>query len=324
MYRIKKSNYLMTIFMITLIFVFSFGFNSFAVNKMLSIGTGGITGTYYPLGGCMANIISQYVTGVTATAEATGGSVANMRMLQTGEVQLAFVGASSSYPVFLGLPPYEKDPCDKVRSIASLYPEAHQIIVLKNSGINSIDDLRGKKIAVGAPGSGTALSAEIVLKEHGISFEDFTPIYLSFNEGVTGLKDGTVDAVIIFAGAPTSSVIDVTSTLDVKLLSYDPAAKKRLLENYDYFVLVTLPKDMYRGMEEDVYTLGTPAILATSIEQDEEFIYEITKAIFEHTKELGEAHVQGKNINLENAILGLPMPLHPGAEKYYKEVGAIK
>ena len=324
MSRIKKSNYCMTIFILTLIFVFTVGLTSFAANKAISIGTGGVTGTYYPLGGCIANIISQYLDGVFATAETSGGSVANMRMVQNGEIQMGFVGATSGYRVFSGLPPYDEDPGDKVRSIAALYPETYQLIVLKNSGINSIADLKGKKVAVGAPGSGTEYAGKIILEEHGINYKNIKPNFLSFGEGVTALKDGFVDAVVIFAGIPTSSVIDVSSTLDVKILSLSPEVKARLLENNKLYTPVTIPKDMYRGMVEDIYTLGTPALLVTNIEQGEDFVYEITKTIFEHTEELANAHAKGKDITLETATIGLSIPLHPGAEKYYKEVGAIK
>jgi len=324
MSRITRSSYFVIVFVLTLILIFSFCLTSSAANKAISIGTGGVTGTYYPLGGCIANIISQYLEGVFATAETSGGSVANMRMVQNGEIQMGFVGATSGYRVFSGLPPYDEDPGDDVRSIAALYPETYQLIVLKDSGINCIADLKGKKVAVGAPGSGTEYAGKIILEEHGINYKNITPNFLSFGEGVTALKDGFVDAVVIFAGIPTSSVIDVSSTLDVKLLNLDPVAKKGLLENNKLYTPVVIPKDMYKGMEEDVDTLGTPAILVTNIEQDEKFIYEITKTIFEHTEELANAHAKGKDITLDTATIGLSIPLHPGAEKYYKEMGIIK
>lgn len=294
------------------------------------IATGSVTGTYYPIGGAIANIINNNVENVTATVESTGGSVANIRMINNGEVLLGIVGSSSSHLVYNGMPPYEKEPAKNIRAIGALFPETYQAIVRKDSGMATVSDLKGKKVGVGAAGSGTEVIGKEILKEHGITYEDMKPEYLSFSECVTALQDKNIDCGVIFAGAPTASVMDIATSIDINILDLSPdllndkARLEEFLKNNPYFSMVTLPAGMYKGVEREVKTVATPCLLATSADADEELIYQITKSMYENLAEIEKAHAQGKNIKLETALDGVPIPLHPGAERYFKEAGLLK
>jgi len=294
------------------------------------IATGGVTGTYYPIGGAIGNVISTKVPNVTATAESTGGSVANIRMINNGEVMLGIAGATSSYQLYNGLPPYDKEPAKNIRAIGALYPETYQVVVRKDSGMKIIDDLKGKKVGVGAAGSGTEAIGKQIMAAHGITYNDIKPEYLSFGECVTALKDKNIDAGIIFAGVPTSSVIEVSTSMDINILDLSPALLNdqakldKFMKDNPYFTIVNIPAGTYAPVKDEVKTLATPSLLITRADADEKMIYNITKAMYENLAEIQKAHVQGKSIKLETALQGVSIPLHPGAENYFKEKGLIK
>jgi TRAP transporter TAXI family solute receptor len=299
-------------------------------NQAEVIATGSVTGVYYPLGGAMANIISDKVDGLTVTVESTGGSVANIRMVQKGDVAFAFTGSTTVYNVFNGYPPYEKQPAPSVRAIAALYPEVLQIVVRKDSGLKNFDDLKGKRVGLGAPGSGTAFSTEKVLSAHGITIKDFKAEYLDFAECVTALKDKNIDAGVIFAGAPTAAVMDLWSTVDLDILQIGPSlmGNQEILEQFlkenPSYTISKIPAGTYEKLDYDILTLAVPAIMITYEDFDENIVYEVTKAIFENLDVIGQSHAQGKNISLENATGGVPIPFHPGAKKYFLEKGILK
>lgn len=294
------------------------------------IATGSVTGVYYPLGGAIANIISGKVEGLLVTVESTGGSVANIRMVQKGDVAFAFAGATTCYNLFDGKPPYEKEPAPSIRAIAALYPEVLQIVVRKDSGLKTFDDLKGKRVGLGAPGSGTAFSTERILNAHGITVKDFRVEYLDFAECVTALKDRNIDAGVIFAGAPTAAVMDLWSTVDLDILQLGPSLmeNKEFLEQFlkenPFYTISTIPAGVYEKLDYDVLTIAVPAVMITHEDFDEGMVYEVTKAIFENLDVIGQSHVQGKNVSLENATGGVPIPFHPGAEKYFLEKGVLK
>jgi TRAP transporter TAXI family solute receptor len=195
-----------------------------AETVFINIGTGGTAGTYYPLGGAMAEILKANIPGVNATAESTGASSANINMLNQGEIELALVQNDVSYYADLGIELFEEQgKIEGLRAIATLYPEVCQIITTKNTGITSVADFAGKKIAVGAAGSGVEANARQILAAYGLSYEDIKPQYLSFAEAAAGLKDGNIDAGFITAGTPTSAVLDLSAQNQVVLISIDDA-----------------------------------------------------------------------------------------------------
>jgi len=292
--------------------------------ERLSLATGGTAGTYYPIGSAIASIINKYVPGVEVTAESTGASVANLKMLRNKNVDMMLGAANTSFAGYQGLPPFDDKPVKNIRGIACLYPEVFQFIVLENSGLKTIYDLKGKKVAVGGAGSGTERTAKLVLEAHGLTYDDIDEQFLKFGEAVTALKDRLIDCAIVGSGLPTSAVVDVSTTLDIAMLSVDEKVMKPFLADKPYLMLYNLPSGIYKGVDEEVLTAASPAILSCDESLSEETVYKITKALFEHTDELAAAHAQGKNIKLETALSAMSVPLHPGAEKYYREVGLLK
>jgi TRAP transporter TAXI family solute receptor len=291
-----------------------------AETVFINIGTGGTAGTYYPLGGAMAEILKANIPGVNATAESTGASSANINMLNQGEIELALVQNDVSYYADLGIELFEEQgKIEGLRAIATLYPEVCQIITTKNTGITGVADFAGKKIAVGAAGSGVEANARQILAAYGLSYEDIKPQYLSFAEAAAGLKDGNIDAGFITAGTPTSAVLDLSAQNQVVLISIDDAIADQLVEEYPFYTKVLIPADVY-NTDADIQTLAVKAMLATTDKMSEEMAYNITKAIFENLDKLAAAHTAGKSVSLETAQEGISIPLHPGAEKYFNEL----
>jgi len=289
----------------------------------VSLATGGTAGTYYPIGAAITAVITKYVPNVEATAESTGASVANLKMIQEKSVDLIMSASNTAFGGYQGEEPFET-PISNIRGITALYPETFQFIVLEGSGMQTLNDLKGKKVAVGAAGSGTERTAKILLEAHGLTYQDIKPEFLNFGEAVTALKDRLIDCAIVGAGIPTAAVVDASATLDIDLLAVDEEKTKKVLEEITYLQFVTIPEGTYKGVDKDVLSVASPALLITHDEMDENLVYEITKAIFENLPQIQSAHALGKNITLENALSGMSLPLHPGAEKYYKETGLIK
>jgi TRAP transporter TAXI family solute receptor len=293
--------------------------NQKAETVFINIGTGGTAGTYYPLGGAIAEILKANIPGVNATAQSTGASAANINMLAQGEIDLAFVQNDVTYYADQGIELFkEQGKVEGLRAISTLYPEVCQIITTKNTGITSVADFAGKKIAVGAAGSGVEANARQILAAYDLTYEDIKPQYLSFAEAAAGLKDGNIDAAFITAGTPTSAVLDLSAQNDVVLVPIDAAIADKLIEQYPYYTKFTVTADVY-NMPADVETLAVKAMLVTTDKMSEEMAYNITKAIYENLDKLGAAHSAGKLITLETAQEGIPIPLHPGAEKYFNE-----
>lgn len=280
------------------------------------IGTGGLSGTYFPIGASITSIITKYVRGVDAVAISTDGSVANVRLMKKGEIDILLGAANSLYVAYNGLPPFDH-PFKDLRGIAVLYPEVFHFIVLKNSGVKSIYELKGKKVAVGSLESGNRRTAKELLSIHGIEFDEIEPIYLSYRDSIIALKEGTVDCVIIGAGIPTVAVVDAASQLKINLLSVDSSLFSNY-ENLNYLTPFVIPEGTYIGIYQDVFTVSSPALLATSADMDETLVYNITRTLFEHLDKIKRTHPQGANIKRNNIYSGMSIPLHPGAKKYYE------
>ncbi|WNF37374.1 TAXI family TRAP transporter solute-binding subunit [Bacillaceae bacterium IKA-2] len=290
--------------------------------EFLTIVTGGTGGTYYPLGGAVANIINSNIDNTRSNVESTGGSVANIRLLSDKEAQLAFVSADSAYYAYSGTEFFEgEDVHDGLRAIASLYPEVIQVVTTEAAGVKSFDELVGKRVAVGAAGSGTELSARIVLNAHDISYDDIQEDFLSFGEVTTGLQDGHIAAGFVWAGLPTSSIVDLASLNKINLLPIQASRMGTILNDFPFYNEVVIPANTYNGQTEDIETIAANALLITTSDMDEELVYEITKYLFENVDAIAAAHVRGEDITLETALDGVAIPLHPGTIRYYEEVG---
>jgi hypothetical protein len=285
----------------------------------LNIATGGTAGTYFPLGGAMAEIINNNVADVNATAVTSGASVANINMLATDEVQMAFVQNDIAFYAYNGVEMFKDKQQANVRAVATLYNETIQVVTLASTGVKSLADLKGKRVAVGAAGSGAEVNARQVLEATGITYKDISPQYLSFAEAANGLRDGNTDVAFLTAGAPTAAVRDVAAQKEVVIIPVPKNIADKLIAKYPFYVRVKIPKDTYSKQTADVDTVTVKSILVTNASLDEELVYNVTKAIFTNLDRLILAHAQGKNISRTTALEGLPIPVHPGADRFFKE-----
>lgn len=285
-------------------------------DSKIILGTGGISGTYYPVGAAITVIIKKYVEGVNAVALETNGSVDNVSRMETNEINMLMGAANSLYAAYNGEYPFEKSYKD-LRGIAVLFPEAFHVIVLKKSNINSIYDLKNKRIAIGEINSGSRRTALELLKIHGILENDIVAINVSYREGIIKLKQDEVDCAIIVAGIPTIAVIDASAQMDVNLLSVDINLFKDI-ENFNNLEIYKIPEGTYREVNKEIVTVASPAILAVNKDMDEELVYNILDDIFKHCDEISKAHTQGNNIKMNNIIGRMSIPLHKGAKKFYK------
>jgi TRAP transporter TAXI family solute receptor len=291
----------------------------------IKIYTGGTGGTYYPLGSKLAELITKYSNGkIKAVAVTSGASVANAKALAKGDAQCIFIQNDIAYYAYKGLHMFKGNPVINIRGVATLYPEVIQIVVRADSGIKSIYDLAGKKVVIGAQGSGTAVNAKQILEAAGL-WDKVTPIYADFRQGAQMLKLGQADAVFLTAGVPTAAITELSATTPVTLVQIpDEILEKLHNEGYKFYVKVVVPKGTYKGMTTDVQTLAVKAMIACDAKLPDDVVYTITKILFEHLDELRQAHERAKDISLSKALDGMSIPLHPGAEKYYKEKGILK
>ncbi|MBE3132446.1 MAG: TAXI family TRAP transporter solute-binding subunit [Acidobacteria bacterium] len=285
----------------------------------LNIATGGTAGTYFPLGGAMAEIINNNVADVNATAVTSGASVANINMLATDEVQMAFVQNDIAFYAYNGVEMFKDKQQANVRAVATLYNETIQVVTLASTRVKSLADLKGKRVAVCAAGSGAEVNARQVLEAAGLTYKDISPQYLSFAEAANGLRDGNTDVAFLTAGAPTAAVRDVAAQKDVVIIPVPKNIADKLIAKYPFYVRVKIPKDTYSKQTADVDTVTVKSILVASASLDETVVYNATKAIFTNLDRLIQAHAQGRNITRATALEGLPIPVHPGAERFFKE-----
>jgi TRAP transporter TAXI family solute receptor len=293
----------------------------------LSIATGNTGGVYYPYGGGLARVISQSIPRVDATAEVTAASVDNLKLIQLGKADIAFVLTDTLDDAIHGRGPFAKLPV-KARTLAVLYPNYTQVATIEGKGINRLGDLRGRVVSTGAPGSGTEVIAFRVLRAAGIDPDkDIRRQGLTVNASVDALKDGKIDAFFWSGGLPTASLLDLASTIGVtaKLLSNDEVLPK-LQEQFTpglYFRLV-IPKGIYPGVNYDSGSVGVANALVVKDTMGDELAYELTKVLFDRQPDLAAIHPEAKKLNLDTAVHGSPAPFHPGAIRYYEERGAWK
>ena len=316
---LKKKNIL---FVLTSIVVFSLLISGMvsAQNTFLSIATGGTSGTYYPIGGAIAKVLNENIDGMNASAQSTGASVTNARLVYNQEVEIAILQNDIASYAVNGENQFSDNQVKNMSGIAALYPEVIQIIVRNDADIESIEDLKGKSVAVGAPGSGAEANASQILNFFGLSYDDIEEDYLSFGEAASRLKDRQIDAAFLTAGIPTAAVMDVAATQDISLLNFTDEDISSLNESYPYLTGVTVPAGTYNGLDNDIQTVALKAILVAESGLSEEVVYNITKSIFENRDTLIAAHDRARDITLEGAMSGMTVELHPGAQKYYDEV----
>ncbi|NDL70288.1 TAXI family TRAP transporter solute-binding subunit [Vreelandella alkaliphila] len=290
--------------------------------QQLSIATGGTGGVYYPIGGGFAEMINNHIEGAQATAEVTGASVENMGLIMRGDADLALALADTVYQAYNGSGDFEGRQIENTRALASVYPNAVQLVTLADSDIQTIADLAGKRVSVGAPGSGTELNARAVLEANGISYDDFSPQRLNFNETADAIRDGDIDAGFWSVGPPTSSILNLAATRDIRLIGLSDEEIANAQKAEAVFAPYELAAGMYDGMDEAVQTIGIPNVLVVNSDMDEELAYQLTQLLFESTDELIAVHPAANDTTIEFTMNSTPVPLHPGAIRYFEEVGA--
>ncbi|HEY8540924.1 MAG TPA: TAXI family TRAP transporter solute-binding subunit [Pseudothermotoga sp.] len=294
--------------------------STFAVT-FLTIATGGTAGVYYPLGAAMADIWTRNLKNVNASAQSTGASVANVNLLKNKEVDVIFVQNDVAYYAYAGIELFKDQPYKGLRGLATLYPETIQIVALADKGINSVYDLKGKRVAVGAAGSGTEVNARHILLAAGITYNDIKVQYLSFAEAAENLKNENIDAAFVTAGHPTAAIIDVSAVKKITIVPVDEKIVQILQKNYPFYTKIIIPANTYKGVDKDVETVAVKAMLAVREDLPADLVYEMLKTLYANQKRLIEAHAKGEMILPETGKEGMSIPLHPGAEKFFAEMG---
>ena len=294
--------------------------------QFFRIGTGGTAGTYYPVGGMIANAVSQPGK-IVATAQATNGSVANVNGVAGGALESGFSQSDVATWAYTGTGVYEGKPkVTDLRMIANLYPESIHLVVKKGSGIKSVSDLKGKRVALDEPGSGTLVNARIVLAAYGVKESDIKPEYIKPNQAGDKLKDGALDAFFFVGGAPAGAIAELASSgTGIELVPLAGPQADALRKTNPYLAVDTIAAGTYKDVPA-VQTMAMGAQWVTSAKADTETVYQITKALYGKAAQdtLAAGHAKGKFITKENAVKGVGIPFHPGAERFYKEAGLIK
>lgn len=289
----------------------------------ITIATGGTSGVYYPLGAGIGTILEEEL-GANTSVQATQASVENVNLVLTNRAEIAFITGDTAYQAYHGIGSFEEDGAkEDLQAISSLYPNYLHIVTTENSDIETFHDLKGKKVAVGAPNSGTELAARVLFEGHGMSYDDITPDYLSFAESVEQMKNGLIDAAILSSGIPNSGLMDLDTTHGIKLIPVEDDAMEYLTEKYPYLNETVIPANSY-SIDTDVPALNITNALIVNKNLTVDEVYEITKTIYENLDQLADAHSAAKDIKLDRATEGLSIPFHPGAEKYFKEVGVLE
>lgn len=280
--------------------------------------TGGEAGVYFPLGVAMADIIDSSLDNVSATGVSSGASVSNAEQLNNGEAQLALVQNDIAFYGAEGSNMFS-EVLDNYSGVFTIYPETVQLVTLADSGIESVADLEGKRVAIGDMGSGTEANANQIIEAHGMTVDDIDAQYLDFADASTNLQDGNVDAAFVTAGTPTGAIQELSASADVRIVSFDENAMDSLMEEYTYYTKQDIPADAYDNFDSTASTVAVQAMLIASNDIPEDQMYEMTKAIFDNLDQMANAHVRGEELSLDTAEEGMSIDLHPGVQRYYDE-----
>ncbi len=297
-----------------------------AAEKFVTIGTGGQTGVYYQVGGAICRLVNRgskdHEIKCTHT---TGGSVANINGIRTGDLDLGVAQSDWQYHAYNGTAPdkFPDGKFDGLRAVFSVHPEPFTVVARADSGINSIEDLKGKRVNVGNPGSGQRGTMEVLMEKMGWTMDDFAlASELKSSEQAAALCDNKVDAIVFTVGHPNGSIKEATTSCESKLINVNNAEAQALANDNDFYAMATIPGGMYAGTDDDVSTFGVGATFVSSADTPDEVVYEITKAVFENFARFKKMHPAFANLNEENMIKNnLSAPIHDGAMKYYKEKG---
>lgn len=316
---LKNTFLLMSIFSIL-----GYGLTTEGAIKFISIATGGTGGTYYVIGGGMGKVIEKYVPEIKVSVESTAASTENCRLVASKQVKFAIVMPDSAFFAYNGGREFGEKKYPNIRGVMAGHTSTMHFMVRSKSGIKSFVDLKGKRIALAAPGSPSAFIAEAALEAYGLTKKDYKPTLLTYAEQADALRDNTIDMACIFAGVPASSALDISTTHDVTFLSVGKEEMKKVIQKHPYWTAGLIKAGTYKGQTMDIPTFDSPAMLITSDDVEADIVYAITKAILDHTPELKAIHPQGAEWDLADAVEGVAIPFHPGAVKFLTEKGVLK
>ncbi len=306
------------------------------------IGTGGAGGTYFPIGGIIANAISNPpgsraceeggncgVPGLVAIAQSTNASAHNVNAIQAGQMEAGLSGAATLHFAYHGIGKYEGNAKPDLRVIANLFPEDLHLVLPKGGSLNGLADLKGKRVGIAQAGSGTQIAVELIIGDHGVNRDNIDEAELNNSQSAERLADGQLDAYFYAAGTPVAAMIQLDNTKGMELYNFTDEEVAQANATVPYYIPSTIPAGTYPGVTYDVNTVAVSGIFVTNANVDEELIYGVTKAMWSNTarKLLDNGHPKGKVITMETAldgVEGIGVPLHPGAERFYREVGLLK
>ncbi|HGS5619609.1 TPA: TAXI family TRAP transporter solute-binding subunit [Vibrio parahaemolyticus] len=305
------------------------GYSVAAEETFVTIGTGGVTGVYYPTGGAICRLVnkSRAEHGIRCSVESTGGSIYNINTIRAGELDLGIAQSDWQYHAYNGTSQFaENGPFKELRAVFSVHPEPFTVVARQDSNIKTFDDLKGKRVNIGNPGSGQRGTMEVLMKEYGWINDDFKLVSeLKAAEQSKALCDNKIDAMVYTVGHPSGAIKEATASCDSNIVTVAGPKVDKLIADNSFYRVATVPGGMYRGSDNDVMTFGVGATFVSSTAVPEDVVYNVVKAVFENFDDFRRLHPAFANLKKEEMVKdGLSAPLHPGALKYYKEVGLIK
>jgi TRAP transporter TAXI family solute receptor len=304
-------------------------FYASAADRFVTIGTGGVTGVYYPTGGAICRLVnkSRKEHGIRCSVESTGGSIYNINTIRAGELDLGIAQSDWQYHAYNGTSKFEdKGPFKDLRAVFSIHPEPFTIVARADSGIKSFEDLKGKRVNIGNPGSGQRGTMQVMMEKYGWTMDDFKlASELKASEQSKALCDNKIDAMVYVVGHPSGAIKEATTSCDSVIVSVNGEKVDSLLAESSFYLPAKIPGGMYRGNDNDINSFGVGATFVSSTNVPDDVIYSITKAVFENFDTFRKLHPAFAHLQKEQMIKnGLSAPLHPGAAKYYKEAGLLK
>ncbi|KRS14032.1 C4-dicarboxylate ABC transporter substrate-binding protein [Roseovarius atlanticus] len=299
-----------------------------SAQEFISIGTGGVTGVYYPTGGAICRLVnkSRKDHGIRCAVESTGGSVYNINTIKAGELEFGVAQSDWQYHAYNGTSTFSDNPFPEIRSVFSVHPEPFTLIARSDAGIESFEDLKGKRFNVGNAGSGLRATTEVLMEEYGMTMDDFAlATEYKGSEMSQQLCDGNIDAMVYVVGHPAAAIQEAATTCDVTLVNVTGDVIDKLIDENPYYRTATVPGGMYAGNDEDITTFGVGATLVTSADVSEDTVYVLAKAVMENIDDFRQLHPAFANLEPSEMVQdALSAPLHPGAEKAYKELDLME
>ena len=319
--KIKRVLMIKKIFLL-LILLTSIFFGS----EFITIGTGSVTGTYYPTGGAICKIVNKYKkeTKIRCSAEATNGSVYNIKAIEDGDIDFGIAQSDTVYQAIHGTKKFKNHPVKKLRAVISIYTELFSLVTRKDANIKSIEDIKGKRIDIGSMGSGNEATTMTLLNELGINLSEFYPSRLKIGEAPTALKNNLIDGYFYMVGHPTANIKDAAINTDIHLAKISGKKIDKFIKKNPYYIKDIIPAHLYKGIDQVVPTFGAKAVLVTSSDVSQKAVYTLVKAILEDFEEFKKLHPVYKYITKKSLLEGLSAPLHEGASKYFKENNLIR